>query len=99
MSVSTFDWLEEITAQALADVQQGQDQTLQQEALAWLWVCCPDLVEELELPAPELASNEWEPRRTLEHYVHSNRRSGAVAGTSASLSHACNGAGIGEIGA
>ena len=41
-----------MTARAIKDAGQIDDPILQQEALAWLWVCCPDLADELRLPAP-----------------------------------------------
>jgi hypothetical protein len=41
-----------MTARAIKDAGQTDDPVLQQEALAWLWVCCPDLADELRLPAP-----------------------------------------------
>jgi hypothetical protein len=44
-----------MTACAIKDAGQTDDPVLQQEALAWLWVCCPDLADELRLPAPATA--------------------------------------------
>ncbi len=38
--------------QAIADARQSQDPVLQQEAISWLWVCCPDVADELRLPRP-----------------------------------------------
>jgi hypothetical protein len=40
---------------ALYDARQAQDPELQREAQRWLWVCCPDLAEQLDLPVPEPA--------------------------------------------
>jgi hypothetical protein len=40
-------------ARAVEDAMQDEDLALQQEALAWLWVCCPDLADQLELPYPQ----------------------------------------------
>lgn len=39
--------------QAIADARQSQDAALQQEAISWLWVCCPDVADELRLPRPK----------------------------------------------
>ena len=39
-----------MTAQAIYDAHQSESLPLQQEALEWLWVCCPDIAEDLELP-------------------------------------------------
>jgi hypothetical protein len=39
-------------AHALHDLTHAPDPAQQQAALAWLWVCCPDIAEELRLPAP-----------------------------------------------
>jgi hypothetical protein len=41
-----------VAARALKDARQSDDPVLGQEALAWLWVCCPDLADELGLPPP-----------------------------------------------
>ncbi|MCX6043860.1 MAG: hypothetical protein NT075_02010 [Chloroflexi bacterium] len=41
---------------AIKDARQSQDRALQQEALAWLWICCPDVADDLRLPA--LAATE-----------------------------------------
>lgn len=44
--------VENMIAQAIEDALQNDDLGLQQEARAWLWVCCPDLADQLELPRP-----------------------------------------------
>lgn len=40
-------------AHALHDLAHAPDFAQQQAALAWLWVCCPDIAEELDLPTLE----------------------------------------------
>jgi hypothetical protein len=45
--------LNDITADALRDAQQHYDPQRRQEALTWLWICCPDLATDLDLPTPE----------------------------------------------
>jgi hypothetical protein len=37
-------------ARALRDATQTADPALQQEAASWLWTCCPDIAEQVELP-------------------------------------------------
>jgi len=37
-------------AQAIRDATQTANPTLQQEAASWLWTCCPDIAEQVELP-------------------------------------------------
>jgi hypothetical protein len=56
--------IDEVTAHAIKDAQQTQDPMRRQEALAWLWVCCPDLADELQLPLPSS-----EPESEIEHYL------------------------------
>jgi hypothetical protein len=56
--------IDDVTAHAIKDAQQTQDSVRQQEALAWLWVCCPDLADELQLPLPSS-----EPEAEIEHYL------------------------------
>lgn len=41
------DWT---IARAIRDATQTADPALQQEAAAWLWICCPDIAEQVELP-------------------------------------------------
>jgi hypothetical protein len=43
-------------SRALRDACQLWDPALRIEALAWLWVCCPDVADELALPTPEAAT-------------------------------------------
>ncbi len=40
---------------AMRDAQQAEDPALRQEARTWLWVCVPDLADELGLPNPQTA--------------------------------------------
>ena len=44
------DMLDGMLALAIKDACQTQDKALQQEARTWLWVCCPDVADELGLP-------------------------------------------------
>lgn len=37
-------------AHAIRDAMQTADPALQQEAASWLWTCCPDIAEQVELP-------------------------------------------------
>jgi hypothetical protein len=37
-------------ARAIRDATQTDDPALQQEAASWLWTCCPDIAEQVELP-------------------------------------------------
>lgn len=37
-------------ARAIRDATQTDDPALQQEATSWLWTCCPDIAEQVELP-------------------------------------------------
>ncbi|MCB0061202.1 MAG: hypothetical protein KDE19_03775 [Caldilineaceae bacterium] len=45
-----------LLSRAVRDACQRYDPALRAEALAWLWVCCPDVAEELTLPTPEIAA-------------------------------------------
>lgn len=46
--------VDEMLTRAVQDATQACDPTLRWEALAWLWVCCPDVADQLLLPWPEL---------------------------------------------
>jgi len=37
-------------ARAIRDAMQSADPKLQQEAASWLWICCPDIAEQVDLP-------------------------------------------------
>jgi hypothetical protein len=37
-------------ARAIRDATQTADPARQQEAAAWLWICCPDIAEQVDLP-------------------------------------------------
>lgn len=37
-------------ARAIRDATQTANPALQQEAASWLWICCPDIAEQVELP-------------------------------------------------
>lgn len=37
-------------ARAIRDATQSADPALRQEAASWLWTCCPDIAEQVELP-------------------------------------------------
>ena len=49
-------WMEAIVdtmiGRAVRDAHQHEDPALRDEASAWLWVCCPDLADQLDLPNP-----------------------------------------------
>ena len=53
-----FEVIESVTALALRQAQQSQDPALQGEALSWLWLCCPDIAEEMNLPGPPSSPRE-----------------------------------------
>jgi hypothetical protein len=44
--------MDTMIVRAIEDALQGQDIALQQEARAWLWICCPDVADQLDLPHP-----------------------------------------------
>ncbi len=46
---TNLDLTEGMLVRALKDVRQTRDRSLQQEALGWLEICCPDVVDELDL--------------------------------------------------
>lgn len=52
-------WLEAMVdtmiVRAVHDAQQNEDPALRREARTWLWICCPDLADQLDLPNPEAA--------------------------------------------
>jgi hypothetical protein len=37
-------------ARAIRDATQNADPARQREAASWLWTCCPDIAEQVELP-------------------------------------------------
>lgn len=47
-----FELDNDVLARAIRDARQTRDKVLQQEALAWLWICCPDVADELGLGMP-----------------------------------------------
>ena len=44
-----LDLTDGMLVRALKDARQTRDRRLQQEALAWLQICCPDVVDDLDL--------------------------------------------------
>lgn len=50
---TTFALLDEMVKHALQDATQSCDIGLRWEAVAWLWVCCPDIADQLLLTWPE----------------------------------------------
>jgi len=44
-----LDLTDSMLVRALKDARQTRDRRLQQEALAWLQICCPDVVDDLDL--------------------------------------------------
>ncbi|MFN8490060.1 MAG: hypothetical protein U0350_20905 [Caldilineaceae bacterium] len=51
-----FELGDDVLARAIRDARQTRDKALQQEALTWLWVCCPDVADELGLALPLTSS-------------------------------------------
>lgn len=47
--------VETMIVRAVRDAQQHEDPALRQEARTWLWVCCPDLADQLDLAGSETA--------------------------------------------
>jgi hypothetical protein len=45
-----------LLVRAVRDAYRLDNPALRSEALAWLWVCCPDVADELALPTPEAAT-------------------------------------------
>lgn len=56
MDKANFDLADGLLTCAIKDARQCKDRVLQQEALAWLWICCPDVADDLRLPT--LAASE-----------------------------------------
>lgn len=50
---ATFAMVDAMMQHAIQDAIQSSDPFLRGEALAWLWVCCPDIADQLRLPWPE----------------------------------------------
>lgn len=50
---TTVGMLDEMVQHALQDATQSGDVGLRWEAMAWLWVCCPDIAEQVLLTWPE----------------------------------------------
>lgn len=50
---TTVGMLDEMVQHAVQDATQSHDPGLRWEAVAWLWVCCPDIAEQLLLTWPE----------------------------------------------
>jgi len=48
----SFVMVDEMVQHAIQDATQSCDLPLRGEALAWLWVCCPDIADQLPLPGP-----------------------------------------------
>jgi len=65
---ANFDLTDGVLTHALKDAKQAKDGALQQEALAWLWVCCPDIADELALPTPETGTIQPDITEYLQRY-------------------------------
>ena len=50
---TTILMLDEMVKHAVQDATQSYDLDLRWEAVAWLWVCCPDIADQLLLTLPE----------------------------------------------
>jgi hypothetical protein len=61
--------VQRVTIRAIHDARQTVDLKLQGEALAWLWVCCPDLADELELPTLPPIAFDLQAIRYLDRFV------------------------------
>ncbi|MBX3012049.1 MAG: hypothetical protein KF832_11110 [Caldilineaceae bacterium] len=64
----TFMMLDEMVKRAIQDATQAQDLALRWEALAWLWVCCPDVADQFQLPWPTTADVQQQATAYLERY-------------------------------
>ena len=53
--LASCDLVDDALLCAIRDARQTCDKALRQEALTWLWICCPDIADELGLPTPETA--------------------------------------------
>lgn len=51
--------MDNMMQQAISDARQSHDPVLRQEALAWLWICCPDVADDLRLPRPNLLKAQF----------------------------------------
>ena len=54
---------------AIKHARQSQDRVLQQEALAWLWVCCPDVADDLRLPMLEASEIQLDVTSYFQRYA------------------------------
>lgn len=50
--------LDDMVIRTLQDARQTANPALRQEALEWLWLCCPDIAEQLALPAAHAAPEQ-----------------------------------------
>jgi hypothetical protein len=66
VNVEEFAVIETVTALALCHAQQSQNPALQSEALSWLWLCCPDMAEEMNLPEPPAGQRRVETESAVE---------------------------------
>lgn len=65
---TTFGLVDEMVKRAIQDATQAGDLPLRWEALAWLWVCCPDIVDQLFLPWPSAVDVQLKAAAYLERY-------------------------------
>jgi hypothetical protein len=68
MDKTNLELTDGILTRAIKDARQSQDRSLQQEALAWLWVCCPDIADDLSLPALETGAIQPDVSEYLQRY-------------------------------
>ena len=62
------DLVDDALIRAIRDARQTCDKALRQEALAWLWICCPDIADELRLPTPETVAKVKEAQPEVTDY-------------------------------
>ncbi len=66
---TAFALVDEMLKRAISDVMQAGDLCLRWEALAWLWVCCPDIADQLRLPGPEAADVQQRATAYMDRYA------------------------------
>ncbi len=66
---STFALVDEMLKRAISDVTQAHDLRLRWEALAWLWVCCPDVADQLRLTYPESTAVHQQATAYMDRYA------------------------------
>lgn len=65
---ATFGMVDEMVKHAIQDATQTGDLPLRWEALAWLWVCCPDIADQLLMPWPKAVDVQQKAAAYLDRY-------------------------------